>query len=116
MNKVFIVIATVLAVCGCGPRKSETTVKTGIRFTEARTVMTARGLKDAGACWDMIVPDKVNVHTFFVGSDSALVMYEDKDSGRITAMWTVDKVGSHSKTLQDWKRLEEYAMGAQQGS
>ena len=88
MNKLLIAII-ISTLLGCASRNNiqELSISTGMDYSKAKIRLNSKGMKETTtACWDMMPPDNVILHTYFINNNEALIIEEDKKTGLILSM------------------------------
>jgi hypothetical protein len=91
-----LITILIVALFGCTTRTShqkgqkspdKVSITTGMEYAKAKPLLASRGMKEhPAACWAVMPPENIILHTYFLARNEALIISEDTDTAMIVSM------------------------------
>jgi len=97
-------------LCGCGkaPAKGPLSeISAGADYAKVRARLEQLELREQTNCWEIRYPEGQTVYTYFLGEDTALVIWVDVASNRVVSLSKYEKIDKF-KSLRNWTQLDSF--------
>jgi len=106
----FLILPGWLLLCGCGKapaRAPLTKITAGADYAEVRARLEQLGLKENTDQWDMRYPEGQTACTYYLGEDTALIIWVEVASNRVAGLSKYEKIDK-VKSLRNWTELDAF--------
>lgn len=110
MKTMILLITIVCFISGCNNsiENKMNVITIGMPYSEASALLSKNGFKEESSEWDMVIPEEIKLHTFFIEESTALLIDEYKQDGKIVGIEIYNncnrpKIYRTSRTIKEFK-------------